>query len=387
MHLIENRRIVALTLDFPPISGGISRHLYAIFSHFPSDKIKVIGLPFPGWHDFDGQQAFKIQRLSVPEKWTPFLRQMRFFTPIYLGVLVRERQADLILCGQAHYALMFPAWFMAQLRHIPYGVFVYGKDMLRPQNLGYRRLFNALLRAAQVVFADSQAAADVAVSLGVRQDRLHVVNPAVSNFLLDSTISTESIRERHALENKRCILTVGRLVERKGHDVIIRALRTVLDRIPDVHYLIVGSGIMEDNLKMLVVELGLQKNVTFVGYVPDEELGAYYQVCDLFAMISREIPEKGDIEGFGIVYLEANLLGKPVLAGRSGGVPEAVVNEETGVLVNPHNPVEVAAAVIRLLSDPEWAKRLGETGRKRATRDFSSAATSQRILNILSDVK
>jgi phosphatidylinositol alpha-1,6-mannosyltransferase len=387
MQSYENRRIVALTFGFPPLSGGISRHLYDLFYHLPPDKIKVIGLPFPGWQDFDEQQTFMVQRLRVPEEWTPFKRQMRFLPPLYLSALARDKQVDLILCGQAHYALMLPAWLIARIRRIPYAVFVYGTDMLRPQKLSYRRLFNELLRDASVIFADSQAAVDVAMSLGIMQDKIHVVNPSVGEFLLDSKISSESIRERYDLKDKRCILTVGRLVERKGHDVVIRALNTVLESIPNVHYLIVGSGIMEDSLKRLVAELSLQKHVTFVGYVPDDELSAYYQVCEVFAMISREIPEKGDLEGFGIVYLEANLLGKPVVAGSSGGVTDAVINEETGILVDPHSPDEVAAAIIRLLSTPELAKRLGETGRRRVMRDFRSAVIARRILKILAGVE
>jgi phosphatidylinositol alpha-1,6-mannosyltransferase len=248
-------------------------------------------------------------------------------------------------------------------------------------------MFNTFLRSANVVFADSQAAAEVGLHLGVSKDKIHIIYPTVGHFLLNSTTSVDRIREKHALQNKRCILTVSRLVERKGHDVLIKALELVLKNVADVHYLIVGTGIMEDNLRELVDKLNLHEHVTFVGFVPDEELGSYYEVCDIFVMVSREIPEKGDIEGFGIVYLEANLLGKPVLAGRSGGVPEAVIDGKTGVLVDPKNPIEVAEALITMLSNPEWTKSLGENGRIRAMRDFSSVEVARRVLGIISDLR
>jgi phosphatidylinositol alpha-1,6-mannosyltransferase len=244
-------------------------------------------------------------------------------------------------------------------------------------------LFNALLRAAQVVFAISQGTANTAVDLGVTPERIRVIHPAVNPALATSKTPPKTVRQRHGLQGKKCILTVGRLVERKGFDTVIRALPAILEVVPEAHYLIVGRGPVESGLKHLAADLGLEQHITFVGYVPDNELAAYYQTSDLFVMISREIPGKGDVEGFGIVYLEANLLGKPVVAGRSGGVADAVMDEETGLLVNPCDLGEVSAAVTRLLSDPALAHRMGETGRARVLSDFTGATAARRVLNAL----
>jgi len=180
------------------------------------------------------------------------------------------------------------------------------------------------------------------------------------------------------LGNKKCIVTIGRLVERKGHDIVLKAMTQILQQIPDLHYLIVGSGPNEISLKKQVSNMGLEKYVTFTGRVPDDEIGAYYELCDIFVMISREIPEKGDLEGFGIVYLEANYFGKPVVAGRSGGVEDAVVHNKTGLLVDPTKSDEVANAIITLLSNSNFAKTLGNTGKTRVINEFSRRKISQK---------
>jgi phosphatidylinositol alpha-1,6-mannosyltransferase len=246
-------------------------------------------------------------------------------------------------------------------------------------------LFSALLRAAQVVFAISQGTANTALGLGVKPERIRVIHPAVNPAQLASKIPPEMVRQRYGLQGKKCILTVGRLVERKGFDTVIRALPAILEVIPEAHYLIVGGGPAEAGLKALVADLGLETYVTFAGPKSHDEVADYYLASDLFVMISREIPGKGDVEGFGIVYLEANLLGRPVVAGRSGGVADAVVHEETGLLVDPRDPAGVAAAVVRVLSDSDLAQRLGENGRSRVLSDFSGAAAAQKVLVALSD--
>jgi len=378
-------QILFSTANFPPLGGGISHYLYEIVRCLPPDQVQVVGLPTPGWEVFDSQQRFSIRRLGVPARWSPSSPQFKFMPPFYFWRLACERQTRFIMCGQAHHSLLLPAWLLRQIKGTPYGVFTYGLDLLRPQTRAHRGLFSALLRAAQVVFAISQGTANTALGLGVKPERIRVIHPAVNPALLTSKTPPETVRQRHGLQGKKCILTVGRLVERKGFDTVIRALPAILEVIPEAHYLIVGGGPAEAGLKALVADLGLETYVTFAGPKSRDEVADYYLASDLFVMISREIPEKGDVEGFGIVYLEANLLGRPVVAGRSGGVADAVVHEETGLLVDPRDPAGVAAAVVRVLSDSDLAQRLGENGRSRVLSDFSGAAAAQKVLVALSD--
>jgi phosphatidylinositol alpha-1,6-mannosyltransferase len=160
-------------------------------------------------------------------------------------------------------------------------------------------------------------------------------------------------------------------VERKGQDKVIEALPLIKREIPDIRYVICGRGNDEARLRRIAAEKGVAGEVVFAGFVPNEERGAFYDACDVYVMPSREIPEKGDIEGFGMTYLEANSFGKPVIGGMSGGVSEAVIDGVTGLLVDPCDVEAIAGACIRLLRDPVLAGRLGRQGRDRVVREFN----------------
>lgn len=381
---MNTRKIVFLTVDFPPIGGGISRYLYNIVRYFPVKNLKVLGLPSSGWQEFDQEQKFCIVRLGLPLEGMSHRIQTRCSFPFYLGRLRQEDNVSYILCGQSHIFLMLSAWIFMRLKKIPYGVCAHGNDLLTPQSRFYRHLFNYLLQNAKVVFVNSTPTSGIAKSLGVKSTKIHVVQPGIDTTTTISRITAENIKQHYGIIDKKCILTVGRLVVRKGHDIVIQALPKVLKAIPDLHYLIVGTGAHEESLKSLICNLGMEDHVTFAGFVPEEVLGAYYQACDVFVMVSREIPEKGDIEGFGIVYLEANLRGKPIVAGHSGGVTDAVVHGKTGLLVNPTDPNEVAESLVNLLTDKQLAEQLGKAGRERVLKNFSSVKTSQKVQTILS---
>jgi phosphatidylinositol alpha-1,6-mannosyltransferase len=377
---LSDRKIDLLTLDFPPISGGISRYLYEIASHLPPDMVRVTGVAVAPGEAADGPYPLEIHRLPVPTPADAFARQLKFFAPFYLGHLLRQRDLSFILCGQAHYSVLLPAWTVSRLRRVPFGVFTYGLDLLYPQTMAYRQVFNKSLAAAHVVFADSSAAERILWDLGVDPDRIQVVFPSVN--LAREAVREElvaSLRQRHDLEGKPCILTIGRLVERKGHDVVLQAMPAILRAVPDAHYLIVGRGPNEAHLRQMIETLGLSEHVTVVGFVTDDEAAAYFALCDVFTMISRSIQETGDIEGFGIVYLEANLMKKPVVAGDSGGVPDAVVHGRTGLLVDPTDSQAVAEAIITLLQDEALAQQLGQQGYDRVVTQFSSEAAAEKV--------
>jgi len=160
------------------------------------------------------------------------------------------------------------------------------------------------------------------------------------------------------------------LVARKGQDTVIKSLPKILAKVPDVHYVIAGKGEDETRLKELVTELGLTDHVTFTGKFAENEKAAWYNLCDVFAMVSR-IEKSVDIEGFGIVYLEANALSKPVVGANVGGVPDAVANNQTGILVNnPSSTTEVAAAITKLLMNHDLATQLGKHGQDRIKKQF-----------------
>jgi phosphatidylinositol alpha-1,6-mannosyltransferase len=172
-------------------------------------------------------------------------------------------------------------------------------------------------------------------------------------------------------------LTVGRIVPRKGFDAVIRALPKIIESVPDVHYLIVGTGHFRPTLESLIAELRLEDRVTFTGQVSDEDLADYYRLCDLFIMPNREMPD-GDTEGFGLVFLEANACGKPVIGGLAGGAVEAVRSEQNGLLVDGWSVNEVGEAVVRLLTDSDLHARIAERGLEIA-KDSSSRVKAEQF--------
>jgi phosphatidylinositol alpha-1,6-mannosyltransferase len=273
---------------------------------------------------------------------------------------------------------------------IPYLVFAYGIEVnmrlvgLRGRLLAWsrRRTFS---RAAGIV-AVSRATADDVARLGVARSRIHVVPPAID--LGDWEPAARDRREEVAnslgVEGKRVLFTVSRLIRRKGISTMIRALPRILQAEPNAVYVVAGSGEEEGALRRLAVDLGLEDRVMFTGPVTEEVKKALYGICEVFVLPCRSLPD-GDVEGFGIVFLEAAASGKPAVAGRSGGVVDAVADEETGLLVPPDSPDALAAAVVRVLGDEELARRLGSQGRARA-RAMTWGASAAKLREIIESV-
>ena len=175
------------------------------------------------------------------------------------------------------------------------------------------------------------------------------------------------------------LLSVSRLVMSKGIHRVIEAMPRIISEVPGAQYFIVGDGHYREQLTQLANASPARDNITFLGALTDEEKFECYANCDVFVLPS-------EVEGFGVVFLEANAFAKPVVAGRIGGVPEAVEDEESGLLVDPHNVDEIAEAVIRLLKNTGEAARLGDNGRRRVERQFSWKASAGDFLSVIHNV-
>lgn len=379
----ENKTICLIALDFPPQIGGISNYLSNLFSGFSPDKLKIICPPIDGIESVEKPEDIQVDRFWLPSNWEPYHKHLKFLAPFYLWTLLNQDQLGLILCGQAHYSLMIPAWILNKLRGNPYVVFTYGLDLLHPQTKFYKRPFNALLKKASIVISDSYAAEKIVRDLGIEKQRTVVIHPSIDIDNFKNSKKNLEVLQKFGLQDKKIILTVGRLIKRKGFDIVLRALPRILEFVPNAHYVIVGDGPEKSNINKLIIDLDLFDHTTMAGYVKDDDLDAYYEACDVFSMVCREIHESGDIEGFGIVFLEASLHGKPVVGSFSGGIPEAVVDEETGLLVQYENPDDTGDAIIRILTNEDFANHLGNTGRLRVKKDFSSKAAMMKLSNVI----
>jgi phosphatidylinositol alpha-1,6-mannosyltransferase len=199
---------------------------------------------------------------------------------------------------------------------------------------------------------------------GVPVRKVTVIPTGVEEELLSTIPGDTSVVTRYVKANAKVVLTLARLAERyKGHDVLLRALPLIRAKVPDVQYVIAGDGAYRQFYEDLALSLNVQDTVTFTGQVSHEARIALLDRCDVFAMISRLEPNGG--EGFGIVFLEAAARRKPSIGGNSGGIPDAIVDGVTGLLVDPTNIPAVADAVIRVLRDAELATTLGNAGHAR----------------------
>ncbi len=241
-------------------------------------------------------------------------------------------------------------------------------------------LTQRVYRSAALAIANSKNTASILQRFGVPARRIRIVYPGVDVQRFTPDIDGRSVRRQFAPKGETLILSVGRLQRRKGHDTTIRAIAALRERSVNVRYVIVGDGEDLRYLQDLASTLGVADSVVFAGEISADQLPAFYSACDVFVLANRI--EQGDIEGFGIVFLEAASAGKPSIGGRSGGVPEAVADGETGLLVSGTDVPELAAAIERLAGDHTVRERMGRQGRDRARRSFTWQAAAQHMLEL-----
>jgi phosphatidylinositol alpha-1,6-mannosyltransferase len=231
---------------------------------------------------------------------------------------------------------------------------------------------------ASVIFANSKNTRRMLLDLGVDAERVDIVYPGVDTERFRPDIDASEIRRHVAPHGETVLLSVGRFQARKGHDLVIQAVRTLTRwGYRSLRYVIVGDGQERSRLEALVDQCGVREFVTFRGEVSAELLPKYYAACDIFVLPNRI--EQTDVEGFGIVFLEAAASGKPAIGGTTGGVPEAVANDVSGLLVNGTDVEELASTIARLMDDEPLRRNLGAAGRARAVRDFRWDCAAQRV--------
>ena len=369
--------ILIAAADSKPNTGGIAELTHQLARHlkFHGHQVGMISPAHPEATEFDGGVEYSVKRLN------PSWRGRRKISALYVAwtmLCTSVNQSAEIILANSLWSWPQICHYVARMRRIPFGVLVHGNDLKLLEGKKGGRYLKAL-SAADIVVCNSSSTAARASHFGIDSYKLHTINPGIAVKQFDRC-NPKLMRERLGIGDRPMLLTVGRLVERKGHDVVIRAMRRIQENIGDVVYVVAGTGPAEGNLRDLATALGIP--VLFCGYVSDQDLVDYYHACDVFIMPAREIGDH-DVEGFGIVYMEANACGKPVIAGRSGGVEEAVLDGVTGLLVDPLDETQVADAAVRLLMDPGYAHCLGSNGQKRAKEQFDWVNIAQRHARLL----
>ena len=373
-------RILTFTASFPPpFYGGSVEYLFNIVSNLPSNsvvihtgnadppKAKKIDKLFPQRiirSSFIIHVQRGLERCILARK----LRSLKGYVlwPIVgFWLIIRERP-DVIHIGEHNFAGI-AAWLAQRFLGIPYLFYTYAEEIpILSRRRLHNKIFLTILRNAAMVITVSEYTRALLIALGVSPKRIVKVLPAVSykkRFDV-TTEQIETIRQKYHLENHKVLLTVGALVERKGHSTVISALSDISRSFPNIKYVIVGTGPKEKNLVQHVQEAGLSNQVVFTGIVDDIELSCLYEICDIFVMPHRQVHSTLDTEGCPTVFLEASAHGKPVIGGSAGGVSDAILNERTGFIIDGTNFADLTNRVCYLLGNPELAYQIGKNGRE-----------------------
>ena len=368
----EVGRTLVVTNDFPPRVGGAQRYVHDLVRHLPADRASVLAPRWPGWERFDETQPFPVVRFGT-KRLAPgpdLLRRVRS--------LIGETDSEVVLFGHGlPLAIMGPR--LAADPGLPYAVLTHGAEVWAAGIPGSARALWYACSRANAVFAVSRYTA-ARVRPAVPADvPLVILPPGVDTDRFRPDSSGREVRERYDLDEAPVAVCISRMVTRKGQDVLIRGWRQVLRRVPEARLLLVGDGPSRPRLEALAAEQGVAWSVIFAGEVSEGALPSFYAAGDIFAMPCRSRKAGLEVEGFGIVFLEAAAMGLPVVAGNSGGAAEAVEEGETGLVVDGREVDAVARAVTELLEDPARAATMGKSGRLRVEEDFAWPRVIERL--------
>jgi phosphatidylinositol alpha-1,6-mannosyltransferase len=378
------KSLLISSIYFPPEVGGISQFMAGIASALGPEQVCCL-TSVPGNDGGVRENCWpRVYRRPAAFSKSNYFQAVGWGMTI-TEIMLRERPkvVQLATTGEGYLGLWLREWLK-----LPFVVYAHGNEILAAMRVDWVKPRLAL-QLADRVLANSHFTANLVQQVGVNPEKIDIVHPGcdINHFRplqprLD--LRQKLLGPRH---RDRVILTVGGLVARKGHDMVIRALPQLRESVPDITYLIVGDGPYRAQLQTLAETIGVQDRVIFAGQVAEKDLPGIYALSDVFVMPSREQLEECNVEGFGLVFLEASACGKPVVGGRSGGVPDAVVDGVTGLLANPHDPEDIARILVRLLSHKDLAADLGRQGHLRVVRDFSWTRVADRVQEILDSLR
>lgn len=343
------------TLEYPPQIGGVADYYYNLVFNWPKESKMLV---------YDISQ--KGTKTNFSFKYWPVL--------IYrLIKKIKKEEINYIIVGHVLPlgSITFLASFFAKFK---YSVCFHGLDYSCAKKRNYKKILTFLIikKAKKIICANSYVANEIAKDFPKLKNKIIISNPGARVYKSDDNL-VYKLKKKYGLSDKKVIFSLGRLIERKGFDNMIKALAILKKENYNLFnktiYLIAGLGPDLKRLKEISYSHKVSDNIIFLEKIESEEKFAFYSLCHIFAMPARQVLH--DYEGFGIVYLEANLFKKPVIAGKSGGVPDAVVDNLNGLLINPNDTLLIKNAVEKLLTNETLAKKLGEKGYIRAKNDFN----------------
>ena len=363
-------RTLLVTNDFPPRVGGIERMLEALVGELPGDRITVFCAAHDDAATYDASAPYRVLRQREAFLWpTPELGDR-------VEAAVRETGSQVVLFG-AMYPLAMLGPRLAKAG-IPYLSAAHGFEYWLSIAPGTHAAMRYAASKAARVFACSTFIARTLRTAVPRPVPVSVLHLGADIETFRPGLPTDDLRARHRLDEGPLVVCVSRLVRRKGQDVLIRGMERVRRRVPDATLVVVGGGPYEGRLRALASQAPTG-SVVFTGQVAELDLPRYYALGDVFAMPCRTRLAGLEVEGWGNVFIEAAACAKPVVVGDSGGAREALVDGETGLLVDGADVTMVADAVADLLADPDRAEAMGHAGRERVVRELTWPAIAHTL--------
>lgn len=370
-------RTLLVTNDFPPRAGGIQSFVYSLAVRLPAGSVVVYASTHPGAAGFDADQPFETIREDT---------SMLLPTPAVARravALARDRGCDTVLFGAAA-----PLGLLAPRLRREAGIrravaITHGHEVGWAALPGARGMLRRIGAAVDVMtYLGEYTRTRLARVLAGRTD-LQRLTPGVDLDRFHPGVDGTVVRRRYGLSGRPVVVCVSRLVPRKGQDTLIRALPLLRRRIPDAALLVAGGGRYEARLRRLARQCGVASDVVFTGALAWDEVPAHFAAGDVYAMPCRTRRGGLDVEGLGIVYLEASACGLPVVAGDSGGAPDAVREGETGFVVDGREPGQVADRLAAVLADPVAAAGMGGAGRRWVETDWRWDTKAARLQSLL----
>jgi len=365
------KKTLLITLEFPPFYGGVSNYYYNLASRLPADKISVLtNQPVP-WSPLSKLKIYHynlISQLPIWPKWLPAL--VKIFS------LIKKERVEMVWVGQVlplgTISLILNIFFK-----IKYFVSFHGSDLLTAQRNKWKKflLINIISRA-DFITVNSQFTKNEVLKLKIKKPNILLIYPGVPLIKNRENNLTEKISK-----SKNIILTVARLTPRKNIISIIQALPKVIEKQSEIHYFIIGRGPEKEKLEQKINELNLEKYVSLLTNISNDQLIDYYQAASLFILLP--ISYQHEVEGLGIVFLEAAQFQKPIIASDHGGCREVVIDQQTGLIVEPQNLEQISGAILKILNNQELASKLGEAAKAYVQRKFNWEEEADKLINYL----
>ena len=379
------KKTLLISEIFPPIHGGSGRWFWELYSRLPRDEYLIIAGENKDSTAFDKTHDLNVQRINLSStSWGIKSKTgLAFYWRTFWAL---KKQFKLNNINAIHCGRCLPegvmGWLLSLTTGIPFICYVHGEDVetaSTSRELSW--LVKKVLNKATTLISNSKNTANILINhWGADKNKVSVLNPGCDTTKFIPAQYNSTIREHLGWQDKTVILTVGRLQKRKGHDMMINALPAIKAQHPNVLYAIVGNGEEKPLLEKLVAELDLQENVYFHAEISDNEMIQCYQQCDVFILPNRTVDN--DIEGFGMVLVEAQSCGKPVIAGDSGGTAETMIINETGYVIDCTQPAIIANQVNDLLNNNVKLQQMSEAARKHAATTLDWVGHTKQAINI-----